>query len=157
MVQRECNTPIMPVVSYEALTRFPRNPDELLRPFTLPYSRRVLFRFCFGVSWTLMGCVVSVYPGVILLCVPVAWSGKGGSAKPTVSSETRDFRRSCSVSDSIRLTSSSASLSSRMLWDEPNGFWLKNEEPEARDLNRFRGGRPWAWLETDSDRDRERC
>jgi hypothetical protein len=74
--------------------------------------------------------------------------------KPTVSSDARDFRRSWSVSDSIRLTSSSVSLSSRMLWGGLAGLWLEDAGTEMADLNRFRGG-PWAWLETDSDRDRE--
>ena len=100
------------------------------------------------------GCVVSVYPGVVFLVVPAARSGKGGSAKPTVSSDARDLRRSWSASDSICLTSSSASLSSRTLWDDLSGLRFEDEGAEASDLSRFVEG-PGAWLETDSDRDRE--
>jgi hypothetical protein len=41
-----------------------------------------------------------------------------------------------------------------MLWGGLAGLWLEDAGTEMADLNRFRGG-PWAWLETDSDRDRE--
>lgn len=41
-----------------------------------------------------------------------------------------------------------------MLWDEVKGLRVEDEGTEARVLSLFRGG-AGAWLETDSDRDRE--